>query len=108
MSDVPPIPSAIAAVPSLAADSNAQAGSGELLERQRQYIDKFGDWLRNLNRHDFMQAKKLLDAMMHAYAKHTMKLHSPPAKKDDSNVPGTQSEGAPDSGLPAPTDGDHA
>jgi hypothetical protein len=84
------------------------AGPGELLEQHKRYAARFNEWMLGLNRADFMQAKKLLDAMMHAYAKHTMKIHSPPAKKDDANAPGKTSEGSPDSGVPAPGDGDAA
>lgn len=108
MSDeVTPIPSAIAAVSTPSADSVA-AGPGQLLDQHKRYAERFHEWLLKLNRHDFMQAKKVLDAMMHAYAKHTMKIHSPPAKKDNENAPGTTSEGSPDSGVPAPGDGNAA
>ena len=101
MSDTPPIPAAIAAVPSLAAASTVTPGLGEGFdERKRVYVDKFRDWMLGLNKHDYLQAKKLLDAMMHAYTRHTMKLHSPPAKKDDTDVSGKTSDGAPDSNLP--------
>ena len=101
MSDqAPPIPAAIAAVPpDTAAVTNEQPGPGELLDRHKQYAARFHEWLLGLNRADFMQAKKLLDAMMHAYAKHTMKIHSPPARKDE-DVSGTTSDGAPDSSVP--------
>lgn len=100
MSDeVTPIPSAIAAVSTPSADSVA-AGPGQLLDQHKRYAERFHEWLLNLNRHDFMQAKKLLDAMMHAYAKHTMKIHSPPAKKDDNNVSGTTSDGSQDPRVP--------
>lgn len=100
MSDAPPIPAAIAAVPTTtSAGQDAPPGPGELLERHKQYADKFRDWMLGLNRHDFMQARKLLDAMMHAYAKHTMKLHSPPMR-ENNDVPGKTSDGAPDLGVP--------
>lgn len=100
MNDTPPIPAAIAAVPSLAVASTVTPGSGEGFEaRKLVYVDKFHDWMMGLNKHDYLQAKKLLDAMMAAYTKHTMKIHSPPAK-DESNVSSETSPGAPDPNLP--------
>lgn len=95
----PPIPAAIAAVPPTTSAGQIAPDSGELLGRHKEYARRFHDWLLGLNRHDFMQAKKLLDAMMHAYAKHTMKIHSPPSR-ENNDVPGKTSDGAPDTGVP--------
>lgn len=98
MNESPPIPAAIAAVPSLA--EVKATGPGELHQRHLDYATKFDTWLRGLNRADFMQAKKLLDAMIFAYAKHTMKIHSPPMREADNDVPSKTSDGAPDMGVP--------
>lgn len=95
-----PIPPAIAAVPSIPKPETdeVQAGS-ELSQRHQEYINRFRDWLLGLNKHDFLQAKKLLDNMMHVYAKHVMKIHSPPARTEQ-DVPGKTSAGPQSPDLP--------
>lgn len=90
----PQIPAAIAAVPSLAVPAKPPGSAGTFEQRRDAYADKFSGWLKNLNQHDFLQARKLLDQMMHLYAKHTMKIHSPPARETtNDNVSGSPSPG---------------
>lgn len=98
MNDAPPVLSLVtASVPPSEAEKVPDPGA--LLERHHKYADEFAVWLKGLNRHDFMQAKKVLEALTRAYFKHTVKIHSPPAK-DKNDVPGPTSDGAPSENLP--------
>ena len=100
MQEQPPqVPPAIAA-PTGTPDSTA--APAELSERHKKYAEDFKQWLLGLNRHDFVQAKRVLEAMTKAYFKHTVKVHSPPARdeKNDTDVPGPTSVGTTGTNLP--------
>ncbi len=72
---------------------------GALSERHTKYANEFRDWLLGLNRHDFAQARRVLEQMTKAYFKHTVKIHSPP-RREENNDSSKTSDGAPDSVLP--------
>jgi hypothetical protein len=77
-------------------------GSGPLTDGQLAHAKRFYEWLLGLNRHDYMEASaKVLNPLMRAYFKHTVKVHSPPSRKSN-DVSGTPSEGAPNPSVPDP------
>lgn len=103
MNERPPVLAAVPAPdPSLSGEAKP-ADPGALLERHHKYADDFAVWLKGLNRADFMQAKKVLEAMTKAYFRHTVKIHSPPAK-DKNDVPGPTSDRAPSANVPGASD----
>ncbi len=77
-------------------------GSGPLTDAQKLHAKRFYDWLLGLNRADYMEASgKVLNPLMRAYFKHTVKVHSPPARKSN-DVSGTTREGEANPGVPDP------
>ena len=98
MNDTPPAAETSEAVPSLAADEAVKPKPGALSERHHKYAGEFKQWMLGLNRHDFAQARSVLEKMTRAYFKHTVQVHSPPMREE--NDPSKTSDGQPDPVLP--------
>lgn len=82
-------------------DPSGKDGSGPLTDAQRIHAKRFYDWLLGLNRADYMTAAaQVLNPLMRAYFKHTVKVHSPPARQEKNDVHGTPSDRPQDPNLP--------
>lgn len=74
---------------------------GVVSERHHKYAEEFKQWLLGLNRHDFAQAKRVLEQLTRAYFKHTVKIHSPPMREANNDDSGKTSDGVADPVLPS-------
>jgi hypothetical protein len=86
MESTPPTPE-----PGCPPSADAKKAPEGLTDGQQIHAKKFCDWLMRLNRDDYIQAAKVLNALTHAYFKHTVKVHSPPMREND--VPSETSDG---------------
>jgi hypothetical protein len=102
MNEIPPVLAADAgsSVAPSADTSELKRAPGGLSERHHKYAEEFKQWMLGLNRADFAQARRVLEAMTKAYFKHTIKVHSPPMRDANNDDSGKTSDGQPDPVLP--------
>ncbi len=97
MNETPPSPGLDLATPPSGGPGPVK---GALSERHHKYAEEFKQWMLGLNRFDFAQVRKVLEATTRAYFKHTIKVHSPPMRDDNNDDSGKTSEGSPSPVLP--------